>query len=498
MSPLPNLNNLKTIKVLGTGATGTVFLVHNLITDPSAKTPFALKVVDKTCRYSDKRTHWEINVLSNLNENPHPFLPYLIGSCETNEFISWAIPYCHGRDLNVLRYRQPDNVFSVNIIRFYLAEIVCALEHLHSLGIVYRDLKPENILIQESGHVTLTDFDLSRKLTPSYTSLGSGSEKKTKNTRVAPVIATDATRGERSNSFVGTEEYLSPEMVRGDGHEFGVDWWAVGILAYEMLYGSTPFRGKNRKDTYGRIVAMQPKFNGKSTPLKDFITKLLDKDPTRRENILIQESGHVTLTDFDLSRKLTPSYTSLGSGSEKKTKNTRVAPVNATDATRGERSNSFVGTEEYLSPEMVRGDGHEFGVDWWAVGILAYEMLYGSTPFRGKNRKDTYERIVAMQPKFNGKSTPLKDFITKLLDKDPTRRLGYRRGACEIKEHPFFVGLRWDMLTEVVRPPYIPSRDSVELTVKSDGIDIHDYFRNKKITRSSLDSVSCNVSLTEF
>ncbi|GKA89855.1 serine/threonine-protein kinase UCN-like protein [Tanacetum coccineum] len=359
MSPLPNLNlnNLKTVKVLGTGATGTVFLVHNLITDPSAKTPFALKVVDKTCRYSDKRTHWEINVLNNLNENPHPFLPYLIGSCETNEFISWAIPYCHGRDLNVLRYRQPDNVFSVNIIRFYLAEIVCALEHLHSLGIVYRDLKPENILIQESGHVTLTDFDLSRKLTP---------------------------------------------------------------------------------------------------------------------------------------------CTSLGLSSEKKTKSTRVAPVTCTGAARGERSNSFVGTEEYLSPEMVRGDGHEFGVDWWAVGILAYEMLYGTTPFRGKNRKDTYGRIIAMQPRFNGKSTPLTDFITKLLDKDPTRRLGYRRGAWEIKEHPFFVGLRWDMLTEVVRPPYIPSRDNDELTVKSDGIDIKDYFRNKKITRSSLDSVSCNVSLTEF
>ncbi|KAL8241422.1 hypothetical protein R6Q59_014776 [Mikania micrantha] len=102
------------------------------------------------------------------------------------------------------------------------------------MGIVYRDLKPENILIQESGHVTLTDFDLSRTLDRTQKH-----EPKTKSARVSPVIRgnTNNVTNERSNSLVGTVEYLSPEMVRGDGHEFSVDWWAVGILAYEMLYG---------------------------------------------------------------------------------------------------------------------------------------------------------------------------------------------------------------------------------------------------------------------
>lgn len=348
MTPFSDLQNLQPIKILGSGATGTVFLVHNLISDPSAQFPFALKVVEKS--HSDRRARWEVAVLNNLAHNPHPFLPFLIGSYETHEFLAWAIPFCPGYDLNVLRYRYPDNVFSVNIIRFYLAEIVCALQHLHDMNIVYRDLKPENILIQESGHVTLTDFDLSRELHP------------------------------------------------------------------ETFYSDV-----------------------------------------------------------------------------KKHKSSRVSPV-----TRGERSKSFVGTEEYLAPEMVRGSGHEFAVDWWALGILAYEMLYGTTPFRGKNRKETYGRILMMQPKFNGKTTSLTDFISRLLEKDPTRRLGYRTGAREIKEHPFFGGLRWDDLTEVVRPPYLPSRDNVELTGEMLGMNIKEYFQKGKEPASSFESPSCNVSLTEF
>ncbi|KAI3705440.1 hypothetical protein L1987_75678 [Smallanthus sonchifolius] len=353
--------NLRPIKVLGNGATGTVFLVHNLISDPSARSPFALKVVKKSILHSDHRARWEIAVLNRLNHNPHPFLPSLIGSFETKEFLAWAIPFCPGRDLNVLRHRQPDNVFSVSIIRFYLAEIVCALEHLHTMDIVYRDLKPENILIQESGHVTLTDFDLSRTLTP---------------------------------------------------------------------------------------------------------TKINDRK----------------------------------CAGLKKTKSARVSPMTRANPNfvNGERSNSFVGTEEYLSPEMLRGDGHEFSVDWWALGILAYEMLYGTTPFRGKNRKDTFGRILMMTPKFTGKLTTLTGLICKLLEKEPTRRLGYRKGACEIKEHPFFRGLQWNMLTEVVRPPFIPSRDNVGLTVESVGVSIKEYFQKLRKPPSPLDSPSCNVSLTEF
>ncbi|KAK6937101.1 Protein kinase domain [Dillenia turbinata] len=360
---------------------GTVFLVHNRTSDPTASSPFALKVVEKstirTKLDADRRARWEIDVLRRLHN--HAFLPSLIGSLETDEFLAYAVPYCPGGDLNVLRYRQTDRVFSPAVIRFYLAEIICALDHLHTMHIAYRDLKPENILIQSSGHVTLTDFDLSRTLAPKQLkSLAS-----------------------------------SPENTITDAFK----------------------TRKHRRN----------------------LTKII-------KNVVVLEKG--------------------GGALLKKAKSARVSPVSRRRLSfeTGEKSNSFVGTEEYVAPEVVRGDGHEFAVDWWALGVLAYEMLYGRTPFRGRNRKETFRNVLLKSPEFVGRRTALTDLIQRLLEKDPTKRLGYTRGASEIKEHEFFRGLQWDLLTEVLRPPFLPSReDEEDLTEKGvGGMDVREYFERQK------------------
>ncbi|TKY48363.1 Serine/threonine-protein kinase UCNL [Spatholobus suberectus] len=374
-----DLNNLKALKVLGKGAMGTVFLVqHN-------SSHVALKVVDKSSSLHDapRRARWEINVLSRLS---HPFLPSLLGSFESEALMGWAVPYCPGGDLNVLRYRQTDHVFSPAVIRFYVAEILCALDHLHSMGIAYRDLKPENVLIQQSGHVTLTDFDLSRTLAP-----------------------------------------------------------------------------KTIKTV-------------------------------------------VSLDDSDTPRKHRRNFRWVPLHANRTPKSARVSPVSRRrpSFSTGERSNSFVGTEEYVAPEVVRGDGHEFAVDWWALGVLTYEMLYGTTPFKGKNRKETFRNVLLKAPQFVGMKTALTDLISRLLEKDPMKRLGYVRGASEIKEHEFFRGVKWDLLTEVTRPPFIPTRDDVKPFAA--GLDIRDYFQRLKsppsLPPSPLPSPSFefqkNVSLPEF
>lgn len=396
-SPELHLDDLPAIQVLGKGAMGTVFLVHDRLADPSALSPFALKVVDKFSHHTkldaDRRARWEISVLKRLSNPEHPFLPTLIGSLETPEFLAWAVPFCPGGDLNVLRYHQTDRVFSPSVIRFYVAEIICALEHLHSMGIAYRDLKPENVLIQQSGHVTLTDFDLSRSLKPRT---------------VKTLITSDPIE-------------LDPPEIRQ----------------------------RHRRN------------------LTRLVTIVSDK------------------------------------GGLKKAKSARVSPVSRRKQSfsNGERSNSFVGTEEYVSPEVVRGDGHEFAVDWWALGILTYEMLYGTTPFKGKNRKETFRNVIMKTPEFIGKRTALTDLIGRLLEKDPTKRLGYNRGASEIKQHVFFRGLQWDKLTEVLRPPFLPSMDDELLTenITADEFDIREYFQKTKVKPSLTPSTSSrSVSLTEF
>ncbi|KAI5600302.1 hypothetical protein BDE02_01G017500 [Populus trichocarpa] len=411
-----DFDSIRAIKVLGKGAMGTVFLVHNQETDSTAKNRFALKVVEKSTLHTkfdaERRARWEIQVLNQLStpKTTHPFLPNLISSIETQEFLAWSVPFCPGGDLNVLRHRQNDHVFSPAVIRFYLAEIVCALDHLHQMGIVYRDLKPENILIQHSGHVTLTDFDLSRTLT-----------RKTVRNLVPNAAAS-------CNNLITVSEIEQQPQKKQQQHHIRnlTRWWFVNDV--------------------------QHKKNGL-----------------------------------------------------KKAKSARVSPVSRRKLSfnNGERSNSFVGTEEYVSPEVVRGDGHEFAVDWWALGILSFEMLYGTTPFVGKNRKETFRNVLAKKPEFIGKRNELTDLIERLLEKDPTQRLGYQRGACEIKEHVFFKGVRWDLLTEVLRPPFIPSRDDGELTERATaaGVDIREYFKDLRAPPPSMPpspSSDYYMKLSEF
>jgi serine/threonine protein kinase len=115
-----------------------------------------------------------------------------------------------------------------------------------------------------------------------------------------------------------------------------------------------------------------------------------------------------------------------------------------------------VGTEDYVAPEIIAGSGHDFIVDWWGLGVVLYEMLYGRTPFRGQNRKETFYRVLTKQPELVGEKTALRDLIARLLEKDPAKRIGARG----IKAHPFFRGVDWDRILRVARPPYIPDPSS--------------------------------------
>ncbi|CAO3577140.1 unnamed protein product [Absidia cylindrospora] len=147
-----------------------------------------------------------------------------------------------------------EHMFSEDVARFYLAELVLALEHIHSLGIIYRDLKPENCLLDKEGHIVLTDFGLSK-------------------------VSLD----ERTNTMCGTAEYISPEVLLEMMYDNSVDWWTLGILMYEMLTGYTPFRCSNKKKTLDAIQKKKlqlPYYL--SSDAKDLMTRLLRKNPNVR------------------------------------------------------------------------------------------------------------------------------------------------------------------------------------------------------------------------
>ena len=223
------------------------------------------------------------------------------------------------------------------------------------------------------------------------------------------------------------------------------------------------------------------------------------------ENILVREDGHIMLTDFDLSLRcavnpvllksaspvtepaekmsspcsessciepfclnpsfqvpcFTPRLLSLASKSRriKSDLATQISPmpqlvVEPTSA----RSNSFVGTHEYLAPEIIKGEGHGNAVDWWTFGVFLFELLYGKTPFKGSGNDETLSNVVSHSLRFP--SSPIvtfhaRDLIRGLLVKEPENRLGSVKGAAEIKQHPFFEGLNWALI-RCATPPEMP------------------------------------------
>ncbi|KAG8071354.1 hypothetical protein GUJ93_ZPchr0006g41148 [Zizania palustris] len=141
------------------------------------------------------------------------------------------------------------------------------------------------------------------------------------------------------------------------------------------------------------------------------------------------------------------------------------------------KSNSFVGTEDYVAPEIVAGSGHDYAVDWWGLGVVLYEMLYGRTPFRGRSRRETFHRVLAARPEMPGEPTPLRDLIARLLEKDPGKRLG----AHGVRRHAFFRGVDWDRVLDVARPPFIPTPDD-DAGDSTEALDVekvlHEVFRS--------------------
>ncbi|XP_034929060.1 serine/threonine-protein kinase D6PKL1 isoform X2 [Populus alba] len=322
-SPL-TLADLRFVHKLGSGDIGSVYLV---VLKEGNECLFAAKVMDKkemATRNKDSRARIEREILEMLE---HPFLPPLYATLDSPRWSCLLTEFCPGGDLHVLRQRQPDRRFDEAAVRFYASEVVAALEYLHMMGIVYRDLKPENVLIRSDGHIMLTDFDLSLKddnststaqiisdqnppITSSTSDYPSDTSQFATSSCILPNCIVPAVsclqpcrkrkkkfnqRGTleivaepidvRSMSFVGTHEYLAPEIVSGEGHGSAVDWWTLGIFIFEMFYGVTPFKGMDHELTLANVVARALEFPKEpSVPVfaKDLITQLLIKDPTRR------------------------------------------------------------------------------------------------------------------------------------------------------------------------------------------------------------------------
>ncbi|KAM9382397.1 ribosomal protein S6 kinase alpha-2 isoform 2-T2 [Phaethornis superciliosus] len=240
------------LKVLGQGSYGKVFLVRK-VKGSDAGQLYAMKVLKKaTLKVRDRvRSKMERDILAEVN---HPFIVKLHYAFQTEGKLYLILDFLRGGDLFTRLSKEV--MFTEEDVKFYLAELALALDHLHGLGIIYRDLKPENILLDEEGHIKITDFGLSKE-------------------------AID--HDKRAYSFCGTIEYMAPEVVNRRGHTQSADWWSFGVLMFEMLTGSLPFQGKDRKETMALILKAKlgmPQFL--SGEAQSLLRALFKRNPSNR------------------------------------------------------------------------------------------------------------------------------------------------------------------------------------------------------------------------
>nr|XP_044996745.1 ribosomal protein S6 kinase alpha-6 isoform X2 [Jaculus jaculus] len=240
------------LKVLGQGSFGKVFLVRKK-TGPDAGQLYAMKVLKKaSLKVRDRvRTKMERDILVEVN---HPFIVKLHYAFQTEGKLYLILDFLRGGD--VFTRLSKEVLFTEEDVKFYLAELALALDHLHRLGIVYRDLKPENILLDEIGHIKLTDFGLSKE---------------------------SVDQEKKAYSFCGTVEYMAPEVVNRRGHSQSADWWSYGVLMFEMLTGTLPFQGKDRNETMNMILKAKlgmPQFL--SAEAQSLLRMLFKRNPANR------------------------------------------------------------------------------------------------------------------------------------------------------------------------------------------------------------------------
>ncbi|KAI0080771.1 Pkinase-domain-containing protein [Panus rudis PR-1116 ss-1] len=271
-------DSFQKVKLLGRGDVGKVYLVREKKT---AKL-FAMKVLSKKEmieRKKIKRALTEQEILATAN---HPFIVTLYHSFQSEQYLYFCMEYCMGGEFFRALQSRPGKCLSEDAARFYAAEVTAALEYLHLMGFIYRDLKPENILLHQSGHIMLSDFDLAKQ---SKEPGGRPAMIHQEENGIPLIDTRSCTADFRTNSFVGTEEYIAPEVIQTSGHTSAVDWWTLGILIYEMIYATTPFKGNERNDTFHNILHCPVHFRDQpkvSQACRDIVVRLLDKDEMSR------------------------------------------------------------------------------------------------------------------------------------------------------------------------------------------------------------------------
>ncbi|KAI7853588.1 hypothetical protein BDC45DRAFT_148991 [Circinella umbellata] len=422
----PSIKDFDIIKPISKGAFGSVFLAKKRSTGDY----YAIKFLKKSDMIAKNQvTNVKAERMILMTQTDSPFVTKLYYTFQSKDYLYLVLEYLNGGDcsalVKVLGYLPEDWA------RNYLAEVTLGLAYLHSKNVIHRDVKPDNLLIDQNGHLKLTDFGLSR--------IGF------LNRRVRDELSTTSPFDEN------TPPHALPSSPAPSPEEAPSGSTPVPTPSSDML--TTPVN---------------------STYRHSYFSLLFDEGRRRRSSSRSRSSSVSTAADAN-KQQLQHSEKNNKTGTPPHHRSTTAAADNQTpilgtpgymQCDRNDTPRKAVGTPDYLAPESILGTSQDSMVDWWALGVICYEFLYGYPPFHADTPDGVFENILSRRIDWHEDvievSPEARDFMERLMTLDPEKRLG-ANGSDEVKNHPFFKNINWDtLLTE--SPAFVPQPADMEDT----------------------------------
>ena len=470
----PSIKDFEVIKPISKGAFGSVYLSKKKSTGEY----FAIKVLKKADMVAKNQvTNVKAERAIMMWQGESDFVAKLYWTFSSKDYLYLVMEYLNGGDcaslIKVLGCLPEDWV------KKYLGEVVLGVEHLHSRGIVHRDLKPDNLLIDQKGHLKLTDFGLSRMglIGRQKRALNSGAAEPAPDllkqgpfARSASITSSRSTSLDLhglSNNNSGQSPCNTPQMTPSDPAQ-GLaqpSYFNLGGLSQEPRRVSSQRSDSGGSEALAQMVSNFSLADVNSSSLPPAI-----QSPKGDGS----EDGGGASPDFPLLQHSSTQSSSNATEQGKSSARNSMPPPNWALFDPEDTNRRFVGTPDYLAPETIRGEPQDETSDWWSVGCIMFEFLYGIPPFNAGEAEEVFENILARRIHWPEEmedevSPEAKDLINRLLCMEPHDRLGANReekfssGGEEIRNHEWFEGINWQTLLQD-EAQFVPQLENPEDT----------------------------------
>ncbi|KAF2754289.1 putative response regulator receiver RIM15p [Pseudovirgaria hyperparasitica] len=462
----PSIRDFEIIKPISKGAFGSVYLAKKKSTGDY----FAIKVLKKNDMVAKNQvTNVKAERAIMMWQGESDFVAKLYWTFSSKDFLYLVMEYLNGGDcaslIKVLGALPEDWA------KKYLAEVVMGVEHLHSRNIVHRDLKPDNLLIDQKGHLKLTDFGLSR--------MGLiGRQKNALNRKSDEAAVPDLLKqgpfqraksigSSRSASFDFQGNNASPSATPSLTPALTGD---IGQPSYFNLNRDSSHNREARRTSGNRsdsgdtdvLQAMFRRFSLVEEQQANRKSPIEEENPSEDSGSPDPYTLHPILSQSSAAQNMTPPQVST------------MLPPPTTLFDPEDKNRRFVGTPDYLAPETIEGDGQGEVSDWWSLGCILFESLYGYPPFHADTPEEVFQNILDRKIDWPDEENDMvsdeaKDLMNRLMCVDPNKRLGanaeerYSCGGEEIRNHPWFSDINWETLRED-EASFVPAPENPEDT----------------------------------